>query len=815
MSAKAVANMPELNGIKCVNYHDLPRGDIDLTENPYLAIQYESVSRIVRTGRNDCDLIVILDEFGSICDQIKSNAGNVLKTQQCFGNLIRHCNQVIALDGYLDQYQLDILEKYAGEQAYLVCNEFKNRSNHIVEHTRNQNDALNVIYNALDQGQHVICPCMDKALAETIYIKMKQRYGTSKNIALFTSDNPCKDMNINETWSVMDLVAFTSVIDTGLSFELLRYFTKCVCFYDNVSGPTHFVGVQMLSRSRDTREFVVCTTERRFKHRSTDMPTIMSEMIVKVEKCDVAFYGTQPSTTQRSRDWATSNPCLMALLRTERIQRIAKNGFETALLDILLADGAQVRELVPIQRLSDDLQHMNNDPVVIPGGGAEALLSKVKRQYNFDALDPADIVTIDNLSKTTTLEAYKLNCRLRINGPDICSALANMERLVTVIAGALDICRQSGHYNDNAITRAEILLGAVGVNDSFGAAKAAYLLIKFALGVHDIFNVPIMSESQIRERLNCIYLKSDTPKQRDVWCVPMDVKQEFLQLLDNWIACKPEIYTPYFMPCLSKQLTIVKTLHLVDHVYHTMFDASYKRTDKVCRKRGEVRDCFYEFMMSKNFAVELPDGSHCRTKPPIPAWIFENPMELAEHQLLQVGPGFVQPSTELARRLIGELSLQNLPVIMPEHIRPRERTSHANLNSGRIKKCNQPSRDKKFRFLPMTEQFHVSPNEVSPCVPTEATQSRFQPVNIPIKTYKQKKLQKKIEDTCERRQRRADHLKNKEEMLSSSDNSMLAKKEVNKDMENQAVRTQWLKEFQDDATESLKTLFSMPVFLRR
>ena len=114
LSKKVVETFPLFKGRKCEMYNEL-KGDIDLEEHPYLAIQFESLSRLQDFLNPDLKINLILDEWCSISKQMHSKCGNPIKTQAVFAALIKLSHQVTAMDAYLDQPHLDIFESYLGE----------------------------------------------------------------------------------------------------------------------------------------------------------------------------------------------------------------------------------------------------------------------------------------------------------------------------------------------------------------------------------------------------------------------------------------------------------------------------------------------------------------------------------------------------------------------------------------------------------------------------------------------------------------------------------------------------------------------------
>ena len=162
---------------------------------------------------------------------------------------------VIAMDCYLDQYRLNILEKYAEQPAYLIHNEYQSRSNHTVHHTRHVKSTVTYIQQSLTEGRRIVCPCMSKTQAEKAYSMASLKFGDSKHMLLYTRDSTWKGEDVNEVWARADVLVHTSTIGCCISLEVADHFDMCVCLFDNSIEPTVGTALQKLSRSRDTRQF--------------------------------------------------------------------------------------------------------------------------------------------------------------------------------------------------------------------------------------------------------------------------------------------------------------------------------------------------------------------------------------------------------------------------------------------------------------------------------------------------------------------------------------------------------------------------------
>ena len=463
VSNKAVKALAKLTGRPCLNYKDM-KGPIDINQHPILVAQYEALGRLIGYEKNYKKIIVVLDEFNSICHQMHSNFGNVLKAQQVFYDLTQNSQHVIAMDGYLDQERLDILERYTGCQSYLIHNSFKSRADQVFTITTEQKKSVAYIISSMQKGEHVIVPCMNKSLAGYIHNQVVACFGDSKKILIYTHDNPWCGEDIDTTWAQADLVIHTSTIDCGISFEVNNHFQLCVCFFDNCTGPTHETAAQMLSRSRDTCRFLLCIRSAKYLHRDPTPNGVLADFRMRgqARTLDQAFFGIQGLRYNCSSDWASCNPYLSALVMTEVIRRRSKNEFKSSLLQLLYQDGAKISnkcmvfEGIPIPVMGDtNIQIPENQDILQERVVELSMHYKYKYDDGFK-IDPDDKEAIKLYERAAKRSAYSNVSMLARLGVDFLSAVEQMGVIwprqlpVLRLAGCLVIsikpCNQEGKH---------------------------------------------------------------------------------------------------------------------------------------------------------------------------------------------------------------------------------------------------------------------------------------------------------------------------------------------------------------------------------
>jgi hypothetical protein len=501
-----------------------------------------------------------------------------------------------------------------------------------------------LVINELKQGRRVICPCFRKDVAEKLYKHAKSVFGDSKNILLHTSDNRWNGEDVNVLWKEADLVIHTSTIDCGLSFEIQGHFHMCVCFYDNCAGPTYETGVQMLSRCRDVRNFIVCLriTTMKLRDDSPDGVLAFYQDTKQILPVELAFFGVSMSLEDNgSGKWATCHAYIGAYAMKEVVRRRTSNDIGHWLIHLLRQDGAI------IENLTFDVS-LNSLPAVdceiqVPFCEKQKVAKIEQLESVYGILNPDDKDVLEKLSRPATVSAFKNLGMLARNGIDFPNALNNIRSNLFNATIGFEFCRQTGMFDPNVHARAEVLAGVTGGCYDLRANETARDFIQAVLGFSDPFNLPVQTDIEISARLGCTLVILG---EKEVLSVCRENAKQLLSLLDAWILCRPEMHTPWRIPA-EDELTFIKTMHLVNHVLCIMFDLQYERQGKPIQKtRNKIRTLTYTYALQESllFTRFKPDLSHERKKPVIPAWSTGYVADLPSSELLAVKGDMVQPA---------------------------------------------------------------------------------------------------------------------------------------------------------------------------
>ena len=589
LSAKTKETATAIGGFPCAHYHDVT-GEIVLndTDMRCLAIQLESLSRISRKSLMDCaqrmELVVIVDEWNSIVRQMMSEAGDTARSSAVFHYLLQNF-QVIAMDGYLDQNNLDILEKTCKSPAYLVNNTFKSRRRHNIKLSRNNEKTIKWMFDDIAKGGRHICPCVRKKTAKKLYARFKQRFGDTKKAIMITRDEPWDGKDVNKTWIHADFVVHTSSIDCGVSFEEIGHFTWCTIFAQNVDGPVAETVAQMLSRGRDIVNFHICCEAP--KSSRAKLPTDLS-VVLQAEYRSVAIaesmyvgsmtsFGPEPAAT-----WENCTPVAAAVTLCKASSNNSQNDMMAALLELLERDGAEVcRRLV-------DFDESLDTPMDEGELSIESLVSMddISKHYNdFDFAkfyDPVkDAAILGRYASFRLKDVYTNLNALAFNGINTADALRQITSDMTNFAAVLlKLEKKLGPSYGNTIDEARRRGGLIGKHYLLDANKAAVDIIQFVTGSSDPFDIPDQTSGDIYRRLECVALAVATPKKqtpKTVYFLSNAKRDQFLDLYNAWINVDIRKHSPRTLPSRYQCLNVQKAMGILNTVLSTMYDSSYTR----------------------------------------------------------------------------------------------------------------------------------------------------------------------------------------------------------------------------------------------
>lgn len=370
-------------------YNDIG-GKILSSTNKRLIIQIESLSRL--SGNYD---IVVLDESESILNQFSSgNVKNLTFAFATFERLIMKAKKVIAMDAYLSERTIDVINYISGTEDYTIdyyTHQNAKDYNYIVGYYKNNSYFLKEINKVLQEkvvvNRSVMAYAMTKSklqisgeLLQYVYNFIGTACYRNKNIAIITNckkevdaihkyilmENPdIKRTDIEKYTSATEtgkkkehmkdihthwmkrVIIYTPTITAGLSFEKI-WFDQIFAYFNNASCDV-LSCMQMLGRIRNL-------SDRRITI-AVDINSINCSTSIEAIKKDIEFnrYNllksspitnivlAPPKDLIGQQDYqVVENNYWHLWVHNTRMTNVSRKRFLYALCDCILETGARI-----------------------------------------------------------------------------------------------------------------------------------------------------------------------------------------------------------------------------------------------------------------------------------------------------------------------------------------------------------------------------------------------------------------------------------------------------------------------------------------
>jgi len=223
-----------------------------------LIVQVESLHRIPVSDEFECPELIILDESESIFEQFGSGLGrSASQSWSVFEWLVKYADRVICMDAHLGSRTINLMNTLRpNKQTKLHWNTHKNASRDKYFFTDNLGLFIFNLTEDVIRGYKVVIPTNSLKLSEAIYTMMIEDF-PNKSVGIFNSLSENADKhrtfaNVDEAWSVFDVLIYTPTVSAGVSFERNHYdsiygmFTDMSCSVETC--------MQMLMRVRNLRQ---------------------------------------------------------------------------------------------------------------------------------------------------------------------------------------------------------------------------------------------------------------------------------------------------------------------------------------------------------------------------------------------------------------------------------------------------------------------------------------------------------------------------------------------------------------------------------
>lgn len=248
------------DGLDLLSYQD-SKGDIALRDMRHrgIVIQYESLHRLDLDGAGE--YIAICDEWVSILAQVEARLGKKESRAErhiAFARLLKKAMRVVAMDAYLDDGAVRVLEHYTGRKAHVVENLAPVHEGSSVLIYADQEATIQALISDVKEGNRVAVALDSVTLMNELKVKLEQEAPGRKILAYCgATDDSIKLRDFSDVgtaWLAADILLFTPTVEVGMSFEHKGHFVRQYGLFTNGTIRAE-AALQMIFRVRDTTDF--------------------------------------------------------------------------------------------------------------------------------------------------------------------------------------------------------------------------------------------------------------------------------------------------------------------------------------------------------------------------------------------------------------------------------------------------------------------------------------------------------------------------------------------------------------------------------
>ena len=598
-------------------------GDIDLLKYPRLIIQLETLQRVRLESCRDLNIVVIMDETLSIFRQIESKFGDQAMIQYNLRYLLTEANHVLAMDGYFDQDRLDVLNRYTKSNAHVVHNTFMRKLDlqHEVMFTDKLQNTIDYTGSLLASGVRFQVCCFSKIFAEQLERIYKLKYGDTKKIGLYTSDNRFNPAdNANEVLGALDVFIHTATMDIGINL-LLEQFKECIMFVDLNIPLSCDVAAQMTARNRAAVKYLVYIGKSRFPQCDCDVQAVIDEMDVKtVNTANMLYMGIDTVRMDRSDTRDACSPLLLNIATNESVLRRSRNDFKLALSTLFIREGARVSIWNPGKLPSLEVETKE----------AKKFVKQIPTSTLLDAYgDIASDVFEDMADKDRKLyatrkniNAYKLQTLLRSEGPNLEASVFRMKAKVAIATAAADACLNSGRFDVNDVNMVQLHTGVRGGNLKINVADMVMCVFEFFTGIKDPFLFTSQYQSVMQRRLG---ITSDAEG------VSVEQTAQLFSMWHRFVALDPYAHMPSYPIKEVPRIAFKQAMTILNHILYLTLTVKLIRDGTSIGSRNTGIDYRYIVLKNTMFSEQNQDIK----KPMLIQW-NQSPPALREEDVFMV-----------------------------------------------------------------------------------------------------------------------------------------------------------------------------------
>lgn len=192
--------------------------------------------------------VVVIDEFSETINQMMSVCREPMECFEILRELVQNADTVIVLDAFLTESSVQLLRNF-GRKVHVVVNEHKAHVGKTCTILPSVEELCLVAQRSLKDGENVVVAMTSEKKLHVLCDMLEEEPGMEGKILRYTADTMNGEPVDASTWKNYRVVAYTSCITAGVSFEekhfdrVFFYFTSLSC---NVVD-----SIQMLFRVRN------------------------------------------------------------------------------------------------------------------------------------------------------------------------------------------------------------------------------------------------------------------------------------------------------------------------------------------------------------------------------------------------------------------------------------------------------------------------------------------------------------------------------------------------------------------------------------
>lgn len=256
------------------NYQTMKMTDYTNQATHRIVVSIDSLHKL-RTCNINNDFILILDEFGTLFQQLNSSTLDkyyIDSILQNFKFLLQNATRIIALDATAVLKDILLLQKWSKQEFnidyYINPTEYSESCRTTILHKKKH--FITLLEKAVMDGKKFVLTCVSKRKAVEYKLKL-ENLNPNLKIAVYTADteNHQELTDVNNTWLKYDVVIYNGKIDRGISFDVRDYFDCCYADFSGGRVITPDNGYQLLRRCRyykTAKYFVLCPEIKQYTH---------------------------------------------------------------------------------------------------------------------------------------------------------------------------------------------------------------------------------------------------------------------------------------------------------------------------------------------------------------------------------------------------------------------------------------------------------------------------------------------------------------------------------------------------------------------